>query len=105
MKALKQSEIFFRAAELIMERGLAKCSYGSNDGPVCLLGATIAAHTRLDELNITSALEQPAIDYAPPFDRDRYFCVADWNDDPSTTPDEVVQVLQFMALSEKDAGR
>lgn len=101
---MKNSTVFAKAAKIVMERGLNKCSYGTPNGPVCMLGAFYEAATGKPD-----GFEEDYPDDA------RWMVVGmelpygdggvAWNDAPDTTADEVVQVLQFMALSEKDAGR
>lgn len=101
---MKNSTVFNKAAKLIMERGLCKEGYGELGGPVCLFGAyNEVVLGRPDDFNspgnayTSEVLQRLAGESGvwPP----------EWSDKRSTTADEVVQLLQFMALAEKDAGR
>lgn len=107
-KELKNSTIFNRAAKLIMERGLNKGTFGPKQGPYCALGAIYKAATGNPDAWAYNGCH-PAADRLDSLFREGhpspFWFTVDWNDLPDTTPDEVVQVLQFMALAEKDAGR
>ena len=89
---MKNSTVFAKAAKIVMERGLNKGGYGKEGGPRCIIGAVYESSSWVQGPRAVMGL------YADVYE-------GDWNDDPDTTADEVVQLLQFMALSEKDAGR
>jgi hypothetical protein len=83
-----QKQIFEKASRIVRERGLAKGTYGSCRGPVCLLGAISESVCGDPSRPLQGHLTVH-------FPEDPTEC-REFNDVPSTTADEVADVLWLL---------
>lgn len=90
---MKPSEVLFKAAELIEERGLAKAALEDGKGRFCVLGALCYAQYG-KSVSVQSLL--PASTYLRKEIGD-VLDLADWNNAPERTPTEVIDTLRFAA--------
>ena len=94
-----------RAATLIEQRGWCQGAYANGDG-FCLAGAVFMAFGIEADLDAWTGEAEDAIDAVagwlnPEWDDDRESVevLADWNDNPERTRDEVIALLRGQAVA------
>ena len=101
---MKVSEILFKAAELIEERGLAKGEWQDDEtGCLCAEGAiTFAAGLRI----FADACCSPAGRFLEAYLRETvgYGDIPAWNDAEERTPNEIVSGLRSAATKAQEQG-
>lgn len=104
---MKESAALRRTAQVLRERGWCQGEFASEYGECCVIGALRVAFGSLptqlcmsgeDYYEARSALIAAVVD-------GEIDCVADWNDTPGRTKDEVISALESTATRLEGEGR
>lgn len=97
----KSSEILEGAIEVLDEHGWQQGDYGDEENGFCVLGAMARSYVGA---NYVPMYGEPlrylvgALDVVQPWQ------VADWNDKPGRTKEEVIEALTLAAKAAREAG-